>query len=122
MTPEEWADAIYEATGWTVSKGMAQAIVTLMETQAKGEIVLLRAEVEWLRDERERLAKEVSKAQLDILSWMEKAQQPYAGANQTIAELQDALRAAILVMEMNGMSAGDFREVLKQSRRAQTQA
>jgi hypothetical protein len=122
MTPEEWAEAIYDATGWTIGESMAQAIGSLMETQAKGEIVLLRAEVEWLRDERERLAKEISKAQHDILSWMEKAQQPYTGANQTIAELQDALRAAILVMEMNGMSAGDFRDVLKRSRRAQTQA
>jgi len=45
-----------------------------------------------------------------------------AEANQIVAELQDALRAAILVLEVNGMSAGDFREVLKRSRRAQTQA
>jgi hypothetical protein len=122
MAKTDWAEAIYEATGWTVSEDLAQSIGTLVETQAKGEIVMLRAEVEWLRDERERLAKEVSKAQHDILSWMEKAQQPYAGANQTITELQDALRAAILVLEMNGMSAGDFRDVLKRSRRAQTQA
>jgi hypothetical protein len=59
VTPEEWAEAIYDATGWTIGESMAKAIGTLVETQAKGEIVLLRAEVEWLRDERERLAKEV---------------------------------------------------------------
>jgi len=44
-----------------------------------------------------------------------------AEARQTIAELQEALLAAILVLEMNGMSAGDFRAVVRRSRHAQTQ-
>lgn len=43
-----------------------------------------------------------------------------AEAHRTIVELQDALRTAILVLEMNGMSAGDLRDVLKRSKRAQT--
>jgi hypothetical protein len=34
VTAEEWADAIYEATGWTVGANLAQAIGGMIETQA----------------------------------------------------------------------------------------
>ena len=34
MTAEEWADAIYEATGWTVGANLAQAIGGMIEAQA----------------------------------------------------------------------------------------
>lgn len=67
----DWAEAIYEATGWVVSDGLARSIGTLVETQARSENVLLRAEVEWLRVERERLAKEMAKAQLAVVPWIE---------------------------------------------------
>jgi hypothetical protein len=88
VTPEEWAEAIYDATGWTIGESMAKAIGTLVETQAKGEIVLLRAEVEWLRDERERLAKEMAKAQLAVLPWMDQV----GFLNAEYAYLTDALK------------------------------
>lgn len=41
-------------------------------------------------------------------------------ANQTIKELQEALLAAILIMETEGISAGDLRAVLKKSKDAKT--
>jgi len=66
-----WVDVIYESTGWVVSDRMAQALGTLVETHAKGEIVLLRAEVEWLRDERMRLAEDLSNAHRAVLPWIE---------------------------------------------------
>mgnify|MGYP007071595736 CR=1 FL=1 len=88
MAKTDWAEAIYEATGWTVSEGLAQSIGTLVETQAKGEIVMLRAEVEWLRDERERLAKEMAKAQLAVLPWMDQV----GFLNAEYAYLTDALK------------------------------
>ena len=53
MTPAEWADAIYEATGWTVGENLAIAIGGMVEAarrDAAGEIVRL-----W--DERNRLRK-----------------------------------------------------------------
>jgi len=34
VTAEEWADAIYEATGWTVGANLAQAIGGMIEAQA----------------------------------------------------------------------------------------
>lgn len=52
MNPDEWADAIYEATGWIVSNGLAAAIggmVGAARRDAAGEVERLRAERDRLR-------------------------------------------------------------------------
>ena len=36
-------------------------------------------EIEWLRGERNRLAADLAKAHLDIVAWIEKAQENYRG-------------------------------------------
>jgi hypothetical protein len=51
MTPEEWADAIYEATGWIVSNGLAAAIGGMVEAARRDAA----GEAGRLRDERDRL-------------------------------------------------------------------
>lgn len=112
MTPEEWAEAIYEATGWTIGESMAKAIGTLMETQAKGEIVMLRAEIEWLRDERQRLGAELAKAQLDVLPWMDQV----GFLNAEYAYLTDALKKISADTSATGESARSIaREALEGS-------
>lgn len=88
LTAEEWADAIYEATGWIVSNGLAAAIGGMVEAarrDAAGEVERLRAEraehekaiavwcgrAERAEAERDRLAADLAKAHKDILPWID---------------------------------------------------
>jgi hypothetical protein len=61
MNPDQWSDAIYDATGLVLTRQQAEAIGQLVERQQAT-----------LAAERDRLAAELAKAHRDIIPWIDR--------------------------------------------------